>query len=147
MYTTKQKGFTIVELLIVIVVIAILAAISIVAFTGVQQRGRDSNRTSDTSNIAKALTALTSEEAEWPANAEEATTALKASTASVNVPAEVADKLADTPTSGNNTDNDKYGYSTCTSGGTGAPVTGARITWNKEAANNATQTVVAGSCS
>lgn len=34
----KAQGFTIVELLIVIVVIAILAAISIVAYTGIQQR-------------------------------------------------------------------------------------------------------------
>jgi len=34
----KQKGFTIVELLIVIVVIGILAAITIVAYNGVQQR-------------------------------------------------------------------------------------------------------------
>ena len=38
----KQNGFTIVELLIVIVVIAILAAITVVAFNGVQQRARNS---------------------------------------------------------------------------------------------------------
>lgn len=37
----KQKGFTIVELLIVIVVIAILAAISIVAYNGVQSRSKN----------------------------------------------------------------------------------------------------------
>lgn len=49
------RGFTIVELLIVIVVIAILAAITIVAYNGIQQRARDSQRKSDLSNIAKAL--------------------------------------------------------------------------------------------
>ncbi len=38
------SGFTIVELLIVIVVIAILAAISVVAYTGIQQRANNSSR-------------------------------------------------------------------------------------------------------
>ncbi len=37
----KQSGFTIVELLIVIVVIAILAAITIVAFNGIQSRAKN----------------------------------------------------------------------------------------------------------
>lgn len=51
----KQSGFTIVELLIVIVVIAILAAITIVAYNGIQQRARDSIRTDDLSTIKKVL--------------------------------------------------------------------------------------------
>ncbi|MCD8561823.1 prepilin-type N-terminal cleavage/methylation domain-containing protein [Candidatus Saccharibacteria bacterium] len=42
----KQKAFTIVELLIVIVVIAILAAITIVAYTGVTQRAKNSAQAS-----------------------------------------------------------------------------------------------------
>lgn len=44
MVSNRQKGFTIVELLIVIVVIALLATISIVAYNGVQGRARDSKR-------------------------------------------------------------------------------------------------------
>jgi general secretion pathway protein G len=43
----KQKGFTIVELLIVIVVIGILATLVIVTFTGIQQKARDSKRETD----------------------------------------------------------------------------------------------------
>lgn len=53
--THRPRGFTIVELLIVIVVIAILAAIVIVAYQGVQGRARDSARLSDMKTIMKAL--------------------------------------------------------------------------------------------
>ncbi len=51
----KQTGFTIVELLIVIVIIAILAAITVVAFNGVQTRARETTRMDDVSKIRKAL--------------------------------------------------------------------------------------------
>ena len=51
----QKRGFTIVELLIVIVVIAILAAITIVAYNGIQQRSRDAQRMSDVANIVKAI--------------------------------------------------------------------------------------------
>jgi len=51
----SKSGFTIVELLIVVVVIAILAAISIVAYSSIQQRARDSQRMSDIKTLAKAL--------------------------------------------------------------------------------------------
>lgn len=50
-----KSGFTIVELSIVIVIIAILATITIVAYNGVQQRGRDTQRKQDIANIRKAL--------------------------------------------------------------------------------------------
>lgn len=53
----KQTGFTIVELLIVIVVIGILAAIVIVAFNGVQDRAVATSVRSDFSNIHKKLVA------------------------------------------------------------------------------------------
>ena len=48
----KKHGFTIVELLIAIVVVAILAAISIAAYTNVQNRAHNSAVQSDLRNIA-----------------------------------------------------------------------------------------------
>ena len=58
MHTQKKvSGFTIVELLIVVVVIAILAAISMVAYTNIQSRARDSRRLSDITQIKNALLA------------------------------------------------------------------------------------------
>lgn len=51
----NHQGFTIVELLIVIVVIAILAAISIAAYNGVQERARASNVSTALSQAAKKL--------------------------------------------------------------------------------------------
>ena len=55
---TKQTGFTIVELLIVIVVIAILAAVTVVAFAGLTQRAKDSSDEANTTNIIKKVAEL-----------------------------------------------------------------------------------------
>ena len=52
---TQRDGFTIVELLIVIVVIGILAAITIVAYNGVQERARKTTVTSALSQAAKKM--------------------------------------------------------------------------------------------
>lgn len=54
---TIKKGFTVVELLVVISVIGVLAAIVLVLWPGYQQRARDSERKSDVSQIAAALSA------------------------------------------------------------------------------------------
>ncbi len=62
----KQKGFTIVELLIVIVVIGILAAIVIVTFTGVQKKARDADRKSDVNGIAAQAEVYYGQEAKYP---------------------------------------------------------------------------------
>ena len=63
----KAYGFTIVELLIVIVVIGILAAVSIVAYSGIQGRARDSQRLQDIATIRKALEMYKTEQGRYPA--------------------------------------------------------------------------------
>ena len=52
-----RSGFTIVELLIVIVIIAILAAITVVAYNGIQQRARDSAATQLASQAGRKILA------------------------------------------------------------------------------------------
>ncbi len=64
--SNKTKGFTLVELLIVIVVIAILAAISIVAYNGVTQKARDDERVATARNLVNAAAAYNSEHDSWP---------------------------------------------------------------------------------
>ena len=51
----NRYGFTIVELLIVIVVIAILASISIVAYNGIQSRANDSKTVAGANQFEKSL--------------------------------------------------------------------------------------------
>ena len=62
----KDRGFTIVELLIVIVVIAILAAIVIVAYNGVQNRAKTSAAQSTAQTVQQKLEAYNAENGAYP---------------------------------------------------------------------------------
>jgi type II secretion system protein G len=66
----KEQGFTIVELLIVIVVIGILAALVITTFTGIQQRARDTERTTDINAIRGHLEAYYADNGFYPQNSD-----------------------------------------------------------------------------
>jgi len=61
-----KSGFTIVELLIVIVVIGILAAITAVAYNGVQSRARDAQRLSDMNRLQKSVELYYAENGFYP---------------------------------------------------------------------------------
>jgi prepilin-type N-terminal cleavage/methylation domain-containing protein len=62
----KQSGFTIVELLIVIVVIGILAAIVITTFTGVQKKARDADRKSDINALYSQIEVYFAQNGKYP---------------------------------------------------------------------------------
>lgn len=62
------RGFTIVELLIIVTVIAILAAVVIVGYNGVQNRARTASVTNALSEAAKKLSVYHAEQNTFPAN-------------------------------------------------------------------------------
>ena len=63
----KLRGFTIVELLIVIVIIGILAAITIVAYNGIQQRAKNTQVVAGVESYRKALMQYATVNSSYPA--------------------------------------------------------------------------------
>ncbi len=62
----KQHGFTIVELLIVIVVIGILAALVVTTFNGIQQKARNTERQTDVNAIHSQVEAYYAQNGKYP---------------------------------------------------------------------------------
>jgi prepilin-type N-terminal cleavage/methylation domain-containing protein len=70
MTKNKQSGFTIVELLIVIVVIGILAGLVITTFNGIQQKARDTERQTDIKALHSQLEAFWAQKGYYPSLAD-----------------------------------------------------------------------------
>jgi len=66
----NQQGFTIIEMLIVVLIIGILATLVIVTYSGIQLKNRDSKRRNDIEAIAMQLEAYNASHGAYPALAE-----------------------------------------------------------------------------
>lgn len=65
-FKKDNRGFTIVELLIVIVVIGILAALVVVTYNGIQQKARDTERKTDINALHGQLEAYQAQNGRYP---------------------------------------------------------------------------------
>ena len=126
---TLQKGFTIVELLIVIVVIGILAGLVLNTFSGVQKRARDTQRQTDINSLATQLEVYYNDKAGYP-NATDITTAvLKGLDAGATQAPGVTTGTSIQSTV--STSKDQYGYQTWAANGTTACTATATVPCEK----------------
>lgn len=63
---TNKKGFTLIELIVVMAIIAILAAAGLSSYTSTQKKGRDARRKSDLTQVSRALEFYYNDHGEFP---------------------------------------------------------------------------------
>jgi prepilin-type N-terminal cleavage/methylation domain-containing protein len=114
-----SKGFTIIELLIVIVVIGILAALVLNSFQGVQARARDTERRTDVNSVSTQLEVYYQDIGGYPLAVTDTfvSASLKgASLEAFRAPGQTTNSTSDTATP----TKDQYGYSPKQADGTTA---------------------------
>lgn len=121
-----QRGFTIVELLIVIVVIGILAAITIVAYNGVTARANTTANAAAASTVIKKVEAFNADRGRYPTGPSQLTTG---ATGTVFELTGVTFDATAFSTSNLPTNSNEVNYSKCGHAGvTTAPANAAAIT-------------------
>jgi len=115
----KQKGFTLVELLIVIIIIGILATLVIVTFTGVQAKARDSQRQTDIEALDSHVEAFFAEKGYYPSYADLTDSSWVSTNLKGLDPASLVDPKGGSIQAGAS-DASHYGYTVSTGGATPA---------------------------
>lgn len=106
----RSSGFTIVELLIVIVVIGILAALVVVTYNGIQQKARDTERKTDINAIHGQLEAYNAQNGKYPTKANVNDATWRGTNMKGLDPAALRDPNGDADMLEDATDVNDYGY-------------------------------------
>lgn len=149
--TNQERGFTIVELLIVVVVIAILAAITIVSYNGITNRANASSAKSVAATVQKKIELYNTDQGRYPIAMSELTAANQSYTLSSSSFATASDPTAASPSSGTDTKGTKYVRVQACKSDTAAlsatNVTGAHISYyDYEKTSSQVTTIDVGTC-
>lgn len=112
----NQKGFTIVELLIVIVVIGILATLVIVTFSGIQQKARNTKRQTDINAIDSTVEAYFAQNGYYPTLTNMNDSTFRTTNLKGFDPAALQDPKGSTQALAATTSDTQYGYATTPAG-------------------------------
>lgn len=135
----QERGFTIVELLIVIVVIAILATITIVAYNGVQARAKQATAADNASKVQQVAESINVDTGSYPRLTADWTAA---GNVTAKLPAAISlISGAGTLTSANATTTVLYQYCGAVAAPAAGAATGGRIQYF-DSVTNATATTV-----
>lgn len=131
---SSKTGFTIVEILVVMVIISILVSITYVSYRGVQDRSRSSNASSQASMVQRKSEAWHSALGAYPTYTQLSTGKVNAGDTSITAPAEAripsaADILIDASSS-DPTNEQKVAYRACPTSG------GAQVEWYDALSSN-----------
>lgn len=139
----KNQGFTLVELLIVIVIIAILTVVSLVAYNGLQNQAKTSAAKSTVDSVAKKAELYNTEEGKYPSQISDLTGA-DTNKSYYIAPANVT-QLASGTSFASDTPTTTVEYEKCPAASTGNP-TGAKIKFYDYSKNSVETRVVGIGC-
>jgi prepilin-type N-terminal cleavage/methylation domain-containing protein len=140
----NSKGFTIVELLIVIVVIGILAALVLNSFRGVQERARDTKRRTDINSQASQLEVYYTDNGGYPIESDVATDSwIQNNLKGADLNAwRAPNQTSNSVQSSSTPDKDHYGYTPLQNDGTTActtaPCAKYKLYWYSEKTSSVT---------